>query len=123
MAGPAGAFPWARPARSGETLLIFATGLGPVTNPPSTGAAALTDPISATVEPVIALVGGEPMTVVLAGLVPAFSGLYQVNVELSEQAPSGSAVPLVIQVAGVDSNTTLIAVEDPDASPTAEVEP
>lgn len=123
MAGPVGAFPWARPARSGETLLIFATGLGPVTNPPGTGAAALADPISATVETVSALVGGEPMTVAMAGLVPSFSGLYQVNVELSEQAPSGNAVSLVIQVAGVDSNTTFIAVDAPEASPATEVEP
>lgn len=123
VAGPPGAFPWARPARSGETLLIFATGLGPVTNPPGTGAAAPAEPISATVEPVSALVGGEPMTVVHAGLVPAFSGLYQVNVELSPQAPAGSAVPLVIQVAGVDSNTTLIAVEELVTSPIPEVAP
>ena len=123
VAGPAGAFPWARPARPGETLLIFATGLGPVTNPPGTGAAALADPISATVEPVSALVGGESMTVVLAGLVPSFAGLYQVNVELAEEAPSGNAVPLVIQVAGVDSNTAFIAVDAPEASPAVEVVP
>ena len=123
VAGPAGVIPWARPARSGETLLIFATGLGPVTNPPGTGAAASADPISATVESVSVTVGGEAMTVVFSGLVPSFSGLYQVNVELSENAPSGSAVPLVIQVAGVDSNTTHIAVEEPQASPTAEVGP
>jgi uncharacterized protein (TIGR03437 family) len=63
------------------------------------------------------------MTVVSSGLVPFFAGLYQVNVELSENAPAGSAVPLVIQVAGVDSNTTLIAVEEPQASPAAEVTP
>jgi len=55
--------------------------------------------------------------------VPSFAGLYQVNVELSEEAPSGNAVPLVIQVAGVDSNTTFIAVDAPEASPTAEAEP
>ena len=123
VAGPAGGFPGARPARPGETLEIFATGLGPVTNPPATGAAALEDPVSATLEPVSVRLGGEPMTVVFSGLLPSFAGLYQVKAQLSDEAPSGSAVPLVIRVAGVDSNTTFIAVEEPQTSPTVEVGP
>ena len=123
VAGPAGRFPGARPARRGETLEIFATGLGPVTNPPATGAAALSDPISSTVEPVGVRLGGKLMKVVFSGLVPSFAGLYQVNAELSDAAPSGNAVPLVITVAGVDSNTTFVAVEEPQASTPTETAP
>jgi len=61
--------------------------------------------------------------VVFSGLLPSFAGLYQVKAQLSDEAPSGSAVPLVIRVAGVDSNTTFIAVEEPQASPTVEIGP
>ena len=123
VAGPAGRFPGARPARPGETLEIFATGLGPVTNPPATGAAALSDPMSSTVEPVSVRLGGTLMRVVFSGLVPSFAGLYQVNAQLSDAAPPGNAVPLVISVAGVDSNTTFIAVEEPQASTPTETAP
>ena len=123
VAGPAGPFPGSRPARAGETLEIFATGLGPVTNPPATGAVALADPMSTTVESVSVRVGGESMNVVFSGLAPSFAGLYQVNLELGDSPPSGNAVPLVIQVAGVDSNTTFIAVEEPETTPTMEVAP
>ncbi len=123
VAGPAGGFPGARPARPGETLEIFATGLGPVTNPPATGAAALEDPVSATIEPVSVWLGGEPMNVGFSGLLPSSAGLYQVEAQLSDMAPTGSAVPLVIRVAGVDSNTTFIAVEEPQASPSSAVGP
>ena len=123
VAGPAGPFPGTRPAQPGETLEIFATGLGPVTNPPATGAAALAAPVSATVETVSARVGGASMPVVFSGLAAAFAGLYQVNVELADDVPTGNSVPLVIQVAGIDSNTTYIAVQPAETSTTEEVAP
>ena len=94
-----------------------------MTNPPATGAAALADPLSATVESVSVQIGGEPMNVVFSGLVPSFAGLYQVDVELGDAPPSGNAVLLVIQVAGIDSNTTFIAVEEAETTPTVEVAP
>lgn len=112
VAGPAGSFPGARPARRGETLEVFATGLGPVTNPPPSGAAALSDPVSTTVETILARLGGAPIAVASSGLVPSFAGLYRVTLPLGGDAALGVAVPLVIQVAGVDSNTTFVAIED-----------
>ena len=111
VAGPEGSFPGARPARPGETIEVLATGLGRVSNQPATGAAALADPVSDTVESVSARVGGESMTVISSGLRPSFAGLYQVEVELADDVTTGDAVPLVIRVAGIDSNTAYIAVE------------
>ena len=63
------------------------------------------------------------MTVLFSGLVPSFAGLYRVDVQLSDEVSTGNAVPLVIRVAGVDSNTTFIAVEEPQPSPTTETAP
>ena len=111
VAAPVGGFIGSRPARAGEVLEIFATGLGPVTNPPQTGAGALAYPVSVTVEPVSVRIGDEPMRVTFAGLAPAFVGLYQVNVELVGDIASGDAVPLVVEVAEVESNTTFVAIE------------
>ena len=111
IAAPIGGFGGSRPARAGEVLEIFATGLGPVTNPPATGAGALANPPSVTVEQISVRIGDEPMQVLFAGLAPSFVGLYQVNVELVGDVPSGDAVPLVVEVADVESNTTFVAIE------------
>ena len=120
VAGPEGSFPGARPAQPGETIEVLATGLGQVTNRPATGAAALADPVSDTVESVSARVGGEPMTVMSSGLRPSYAGLYQVKLELADDVATGDAVPLVIRVAGVDSNTAYIAVEQEEDETTTE---
>ncbi len=111
VAGPEGSFLGARPAKPGETIEVLATGLGQVTNQPATGAAASADPASVTVASVTARVGDEPMTVTSSELLPSFAGIYQVKVELADDVSTGDAVTLVIRVAGVDSNTTYIAVE------------
>ena len=123
VAGPEGSFLGARPAQPGETIEVLATGLGAVTNPPATGAAALADPVSVTIEPVSARIGGKPMTVISSGLLPSFAGIYQVKLELGEDVATGNAVPLVVRVAGVDSNTAYIAVAQEDEATTEEQNP
>ncbi len=115
VAAPGGGFFSARPARAGESIEVYATGLGSVTNPPATGAAALADPASVTVEHVSVRVGDVSMEATFSGLAPSFAAVYRVDFQLAETVPSGNAVPLVIQVAGVDSNTAFIAVEEPAA--------
>ena len=123
VAGPKGSFPGARPAQPGEMIDVLVTGLGAVTNPPATGAAALADPVSATRDPVSARVGGEPVTVLSSGLLPSFAGIYQVRLQLAEDVATGNAVPLVVRVAGVDSNTAYIAVAQEDEATTEEQDP
>ncbi len=58
------------PARIGEIVSIYCTGLGPVTNPPDNGAPAFGDPLSVTTAPPSATVGGRPATVNFSGLAP-----------------------------------------------------
>jgi len=111
LAAPEGFVPGSRPARIGEALEIFVTGLGPVSNPPASGAPALASPLSATIEDVSVRIGVEPARVLFSGLAPGFVGLYQINVELVGDFPVGPAVPLTIFVAGVESNTVTIAIE------------
>jgi uncharacterized protein (TIGR03437 family) len=111
LAAPLGVFPNARPARLGEHLEVFATGLGPVTNRPATGASP-SDQLAETELDVTARVGGvEPVAVRFSGLAPGFVGLYQVNIQLVGDLPSGPAVPLTLSAGGVESNTVTIAIE------------
>jgi uncharacterized protein (TIGR03437 family) len=67
------------PAHSGESLVLYANGLGPVTNPPASGSPASASPLSTTPTPVV-MIGGQQATVSFSGLAPGFPGLYQVNV-------------------------------------------
>lgn len=99
------------PAARGEFLTIYAIGLGPVTNTPASGSPALGSPISSSITAPTATIGGVQATVSFSGLTPGFVGLYQVNVQVPDNAPSGNAVPVAIKVGGVASNTVTIAIQ------------
>ena len=91
----------ANPAKPGDVLIIFVTGIGGVSNPPATGAAAAASPLAqARVTPMVT-VGGEGTQVFFAGLAPFFVGLGQVNIQLPESlTPMGATMPLVIDFEG-----------------------
>jgi uncharacterized protein (TIGR03437 family) len=120
VAAPLGSIPGrnTRPAKRGEFISIFCTGLGDVTNRPPSGAAGvvinpfwgLTMP-STTISVPVASIGGIRAPVTFSGLAPGFVGLYQVNVQVLDNAPSGDAVPVVVTLGGASSNTVTIAVQ------------
>jgi len=111
LAGPFSPFSAARPAQKCEYVTIWATGLGPVTNTPPTGAAAPTDPLAHTTTLAEVTIGGVPAEVIFSGLAPPFVGLYQVNVKVPENAPSGLAVEVVLTMGGIQSNVVTMAVQ------------
>jgi uncharacterized protein (TIGR03437 family) len=90
----------------GETVLLYATGLGP-TNPvyqageviPGNQTPRLRDPLTVTI-------GGTTVAVSdidYAGLTPgSVSGLYQINVKVPASAADGD-VPVVLRIGGVES--------------------
>jgi uncharacterized protein (TIGR03437 family) len=93
---------------AGDSLVIYCTGLGAVNQTVDPTAAA---PGSAvTVNPVIVSVGGQRATPSLAGLVPGFTGLYQVTVTVPSGVAPGSAVPLAVSVAGQNSAPVNVSV-------------
>ena len=113
FAAPVGALSTSRPARQGEFVTIFCTGLGPVTNQPGSGAAVPTVPQSLTTTLPTVTVGGMSASVSFSGLAPGFVGLYQVNIQVPQNAPVGDAVPVVLSIGGVTSNTVTMAVQSP----------
>lgn len=102
------------PAVAGITvILIYCTGLGPVTNQPPTGAAAPGDPFARTPAQPTVTIGGVSATVSFSGLAPGAVGEYQVNALVPPDAPTGDAVPVVISMGGATSNAVDIAVRPP----------
>jgi uncharacterized protein (TIGR03437 family) len=87
----------ASPAKAGEVVVLFASGLGP-TNP-----AAVPNQIpqqAASVTPLSSftmLINGSPVNpqqVLYAGVVPTFAGLFQINVQLPANTPSNPQIQI-----------------------------
>jgi uncharacterized protein (TIGR03437 family) len=111
LAAPTKDFPDARPAKIGEFISIYCTGLGDVTNRPGLGSQSPSNPLARTLLMPTVTIGGVTATVAFSGLAPGYVGLYQVNVQVPDTAPTGPAVPMVLTIGGVASNTATIAVE------------
>jgi uncharacterized protein (TIGR03437 family) len=91
----------AGPTTAGDVLVIYCNGLG-LTNPAV---------LAVTANPVTVAIGGKAAAVAFAGLAPGFTGLYQINVVVPGGVTPGSAVPVVITVAGQSSVPVTIAVQ------------
>jgi uncharacterized protein (TIGR03437 family) len=92
-------------------IQIYCTGLGAVTNQPRDGAVAPASPLAETTAAPVVTIGGVTVPVYYSGLAPGFVGLYQVNAGLPANIPAGEAVPVVVTIGGVASNTVTIAVQ------------
>jgi uncharacterized protein (TIGR03437 family) len=102
------------PARPLEIVTLFATGLGPVTNSPTTGQAAAAEPLSHTILTPEVFIGGSRAEIESAawfsGLVPGFAGLYQVNFFIPFDVLPGPR-GLVIHVGDRTSRVATVPVE------------
>ena len=104
------------PARPGDAIVIWATGLGSVTPAVASGAAAPFDPLSVSDAIPDVLVGfgifGLPVRPFFAGLAPGFVGLFQINLFLPVQLATNDRTPVTLEFSdGRRSNTVEIAIE------------
>ena len=97
----------ASPAKVGETVLIYLTGLGAVTPQVTAGTAAPASPLSQAPVPNV-FIGGVQATVVFSGLTPGAAGLYQLNVTIPAGVTTGASVPIEIDT--FDSSKNLQSV-------------
>ncbi len=95
------------PAKPGETVLIYCTGLGAVSSPPADGAPG-NGQVTANTPTV--MIGKINAMVSFSGLAPGFVGLYQINAEVPPGLASGNQ-PVVVEVMGVSSNSVLLPVQ------------
>jgi len=86
------------PAKPGETIVLYATGLG-ATIPAIVNGQVISDPAALAAPPTV-LIGGTAATVAFAGQVAA--GVYQLNVVVPATAPDGDN-PLTVSVGGYTS--------------------
>jgi len=84
------------PVRRNELLTIFVTGLGRTNPAVETGVPAPTDVLSIAIIAPTVTIGGVPVEVLFAGLVPNQIGVYQINVRTNGLIPTGMSVPLQI---------------------------
>ncbi len=98
------------PVGAGYVIVLYCSGLGAVNPPVAAGSAAPSSPLSQTVNPVTATIGGLPAPVFFAGLTPGYAELYQVNVVIPSGLPSGSAT-LTLSEAGQQSAPVTITIQ------------
>ena len=115
----------AQPAARGSLITIYATGQGQVSPPVPDGAATPLSPYSYSVtvpasdatsclaaQAMCVTLGGSVFgTVQFSGLLPNYAGVWQINVIIPSNAPTGAAVPLKVIIDSVPSNTVTVAIQ------------
>jgi uncharacterized protein (TIGR03437 family) len=97
----------ANPAKPGEIVLIYCTGLGAVASPPEDGTAGNGE---VTMNTPVVMIGGTKADVSFSGLAPGFVGLYQVNAAVPSGAASGNQA-VTVEMLGASSNSVLLPVQ------------
>jgi uncharacterized protein (TIGR03437 family) len=107
LLGPTGLYPGSTtPAKPGETIVLYANGFGPTSNPVVSGSAMQSGNLSPL--PLIEI-GGIAASVTFAGLV--LPGEFQFNVVVPPGAPGGDQ-PITVTYNGATTQTgTLITIE------------
>ena len=107
LVAPALSWSASHPAAAGDVIEIYGTGLGAVTPQTPTGMKPSGTPQTA---PVSVTIGGIPAPGAFSSLASCCVGLNQVNVRVPPGVAPGNAVPVVLTIGGVKSNTVTIAV-------------
>lgn len=98
------------PAKAGDVLIIYATGLGMVDHQPVDGG--IPSVLSRTIATPAVLFGGVEGDMQFSGLAPQFVGVNQLNVQVPTGVTPGSAIPLQIKVNGFTStNQVVVAIQ------------
>lgn len=92
-----------KPAKPGDTIVLYGVGFGPVTPNIPAGQVVQESNMLASFQIEI---GGAPAQVAYAGLAPNYVGLYQFNIVMPDIA-SGNAIPVTFTVAGTKNSQTL----------------
>ncbi len=109
-----------QPAKVGDQVQIYLTGLGRATpnGDPNgkvlpTGSLAPSDGsvLYKTVQPPAVSIGGMPAVVSFSGIAPGNAGQYQLNVEIPSGVAAGDSVPLKVTMPDGSSDTVTIAVQ------------
>jgi uncharacterized protein (TIGR03437 family) len=98
------------PAKAGETILLFANGLGPVDTAQVSGEPASSTQLINTTSKASVTIGGVAAQVVFSGLAPGLVGCYQLNVVVPTGVSAGTQ-QMVVSANGVASAPINIVVQ------------
>jgi minor extracellular serine protease Vpr len=99
------------PAVRGQTIIVYANGLGAIDHTPASGEATpLTQPYAQTSVTPSVKIGGSTARVDFSGLTPGSIGLYQINAVVPADAPTGTQ-QLVVSIGGVDAKPVSLTVQ------------
>jgi uncharacterized protein (TIGR03437 family) len=98
------------PAQRAHYIIIYANGLGAVHNQPPSGEASPSEQLANTVAQPTVTIGGVNAPVLFSGLTPGSIGLYQIDVQVPPNAPTGLQ-PVVIQQGAVTSPPASLPVQ------------
>ncbi|MEO8027714.1 MAG: hypothetical protein ABI823_14625, partial [Bryobacteraceae bacterium] len=109
----------AQPARIGDALVIFLTGLGkatpggdPAGRPLPSGTIAPVDgsTLYTTTQKPVVTVGGVRTEVLFSGITPGNAGLYQINIVVPNGVSPGDNVPIVVTMPDGSNDTVTVAI-------------
>jgi uncharacterized protein (TIGR03437 family) len=98
------------PARPGEYIILTGAGLGATDATVNDGAAGPSSPLATALSQPTVTINGENAVVSFAGLQPGVAGLYQINVQVPNDAPNGD-LTLVLSQDGNPANSTVLPVK------------
>ena len=110
----------AQPAKAGDVIELFLTGLGKATPdgnpdgrllPTGTTAPASGTPLYKTVVVPQVTIGNLPADVLFSGLAPGFAGLYQLNIRIPAGVAAGDNVPIVVTMPDRNFDSSTIAIQ------------
>jgi uncharacterized protein (TIGR03437 family) len=106
---------FSHPAKLGDTLTIYALGLGLTDQNVADGAASPTSPLANVPVSYFTIGGGfdypvQDGAILFAGLAPGFVGLYQINMTIPMDAPVGNSVGLQLHQGSATSNPVYLAI-------------
>jgi uncharacterized protein (TIGR03437 family) len=97
-------------ATGGQTVVLYANGLGPVDHQPPSGQPTPLSPAAQTlVEPTVTI-GGQKAIVQFSGLVPGYTGLYQLTVVIPAGLPAGLQ-PVRLTIGGIGAPAAKLPVK------------
>lgn len=100
------------PARRGSIVSIYATGLGAVDPPVTSGDAGnAIEPLNRTLLTPMVRFDTYDGEVLYSGLAPGFAGLYQINVKVPASVSSAYNIPVTLAIGGAASNRVTIPIQ------------
>ena len=96
------------PAAAGSYIALYMTGQGVVDNPVPDGMVTPQSPLSQSILPYSATIGGQDAPIQFLGLTPGNIGLFQANLRVPDLRPGD--YPVVVTIGGSVSNAGLISL-------------